>query len=267
MLLRFTEPQNLENLNGRGYSGFSQQPTLPPPPIPLFVNAKQQKLLANAQTQAQLHAPAAPWGQAVSPPPPPFKQPTPAADVPQLDAVSPPAARDTADHDDSEAEDTGKQSVEAARLSPQMFGRMQFIQVFHDTPLIGRTVESKPAAAAGAKTKKGAKAAAAAAAPRDMAALSACTVQHTPPVAHLPAKEARIPSSNFEIPFDAIKLGELIGQGAFGRVHRGYVGHAFRSRERFGRCGVRCCESSFCCGVVICVFAGPGEVRSSVSTA
>ena len=42
-------------------------------------------------------------------------------------------------------------------------------------------------------------------------------------------KEPRVPVSNFEIDFASLDFGELIGQGAFGRVYKGCVALACRS--------------------------------------
>ncbi len=35
--------------------------------------------------------------------------------------------------------------------------------------------------------------------------------------------EPRVPVANFEIDFVTMDVGELIGQGAFGKVYKGYV--------------------------------------------
>jgi hypothetical protein len=171
-----------------------------PPPVPVYVNAKQAKLLQ--QTQTQTIAAPVPWLQPrISPDAAGFVAPPPAAallsvpDVPQQ-------------LDDVEAEDEVP--------IPMAFGRTQFVQVFHNTPLV------KPKGDAGRGTRRRSRS------PRrhgNQAQVDKDRDGNDGGLAALSAvvKEPRMPLLNFEIPFESIRMGELIGQGAFGRVHKGYV--------------------------------------------
>jgi hypothetical protein len=121
-------------------------------------------------------------------------------------------------------------------LKKVLFGRQQFLQVYHDAPLV---VGKRSVGGGSAAASAGAGGAVDAADDDPVAAAAAVVAAadlrgHAPvvPPAGAPSpspsllpvvKEPRVPISNFEVDFAAIETAELIGQGAFGRVYRGCV--------------------------------------------
>ena len=108
------------------------------------------------------------------------------------------------------------------------FGRSQFVEVFHDSPLVPRAAVPDvrgpgggPTAAPASSGSSGcAEAADAAAGSLDASSALALQQQQQLQLAK-PDVEPRVPTRDFEIDYTQLSVGELIGQGAFGKVFKG----------------------------------------------